>query len=178
MIGYANRGRFFEEYLQYLHNRYRAEGRARIDFISVPTQPRKDAGRVTWVPAGKGIVDFVGLLAGGRFVAFDAKSTRKTDAWRVKTNRRSPRNDTEHQWDYLRQVHELGGLAFYLIFAEQLDRVFLARMVFPVEEAQAFADMIEVPKDENGWWDWLGTLEQAQVVGAMGQTVEESASSS
>jgi hypothetical protein len=57
-------------------------------------------------------------------------------------------------------VHALGGLAFYLIYAEELDRVFVARMPFPVEEAQRFNQMIEVVKDENGWWDWLRTLEE------------------
>jgi penicillin-binding protein-related factor A (putative recombinase) len=81
----------------------------------------------------------------------------------VKTSRRSPRNDTTHQWEYLAEVHTLGGLAFYLVYAETLDRVFVALMPFPVGEKQQFADMIEVVKDENGWWDWLSTLEQAGV---------------
>ena len=35
--------------------------------------------------------------------------------------------------------------------------MFVARMTFPVEEAQRFNQMIEVVKDENGWWDWLRT---------------------
>ena len=119
---------------------------------------------VSWVPVRKGIVDFVGVLAGGRFVAFDAKSTRNTQSWRVKTSRRSPCNDTTHQWEYLSEVHALGGLAFYLIYAEELDRVFVARMPFPVEEAQRFNQMVEVVKDENEWWDWLRTLEQAGIL--------------
>jgi recombination protein U len=159
----ANRGRFFEEYLQHLHTRYREQGRARIDFIPTPTRPRNGRNGVTWVPVRKGIVDFVGVLAGGRFVAFDAKSTRNTRSWRVKTSRRSPCNDTTHQWEYLSEVHALGGLAFYLIYAEKLDRVYIAPMLFPVGEAQPFADMIEVAKDENGWWDWLRALEEAGI---------------
>jgi hypothetical protein len=57
-------------------------------------------------------------------------------------------------------VHALGGLAFYLIYAEVLDRVFVALMPFPVEEAQRFNQMIEAVKDENGWWDWLEALGQ------------------
>ncbi len=164
MIGHANRGRFFEEYLQYLHNRYRADGRARIDFIAVPTRARNDREHVSWVPTRKGVVDFIGVLAGGRFVAFDAKSTRNEGGWRVKTSSRSPKNDASHQWEYLRQVHELGGLAFFLIFAKTLDRVFVAQMVFPAEDRQRFADMIEVPRDNNGWWDWLSALEEADML--------------
>ncbi len=164
MVGHANRGRFFEDYLQYLHNRYRAEGRARIDFIAVPTKARNEHGRVSWVPTRKGVVDFIGILPGGRFVAFDAKSTHNTRGWRVKTSRRSPRKDARHQWEYLREVHDLGGLAFFLIFAETLDRVFFAQMVFHAEERQSFADMVEVPKDDRGWWDWLRALEQAGIL--------------
>ena len=163
MTGHANRGRFFEQYLEHLHARYRVQGRARIDFIPTPTRPRNDRGEVTWVPVRKGIVDFVGVLHSSRFVAFDAKSTRNTCSWRVKVSRRSPSNDTTHQWEYLAEVQALGGLAFYLIYAETLDRVFVALMPFPVGERQHFADMIEVVKDENGWWDWLSALEQVGV---------------
>jgi hypothetical protein len=59
-------------------------------------------------------------------------------------------------------VHALGGLAFYLIYAEELDRVFVAQMPFPVGEAQCFDEMIEVVKDGNGWWDWLEAIEVSQ----------------
>jgi recombination protein U len=154
----ANRGRFFEDYLQHLHARYRQQGRARIDFIPTPTRPHNSQGRVTWVPVRKGTVDFIGVLTGGRFVAFDAKSTRNTRSWRIKISSCSPSNDTTHQWEYLAEVHALGGLAFYLIYAEVLDRVFVARMPFPVGKRWCFLHMIEVAKDENGWWDWLRAL--------------------
>jgi recombination protein U len=167
MTRHANRGRFFEEYLQHLHARYRQQGRARIDFIPTPTRPHNSQGGVAWVPVRKGIVDFIGVLAGGRFVAFDAKSTRNTRSWRVKTSSRSPSNDTTHQWEYLADVHALGGLAFYLVYAEPLERVFVALMPFPVGERQLFADMLEVVKDENGWWDWLSAIEQADVLSAI-----------
>jgi penicillin-binding protein-related factor A (putative recombinase) len=167
MRGHANRGRFFEEYLHHLHARYRQQGRARIDFIPTPTRPHNSQGGVAWVPVRKGTVDFVGVLAGGCFVAFDAKTTRNSRSWRVKTSRRSPGNDTTHQWEYLADVHELGGLAFYLVYAEPLDRVFVALMPFPVGERQLFAEMIEVAKDENGWWDWLSAVEQADVLSAI-----------
>jgi penicillin-binding protein-related factor A (putative recombinase) len=164
MRTHANRGRFFEEYLQHLHARYRDQGRARIDFIPTPTRPHNIRNGVSWVPVRKGIVDFVGVLAGGRFVAFDAKSTRNTHSWRIKTSRCSPCNDTTHQWEYLSEVHALGRLAFYLIYAEVLDRMFVARTLFPVEETQRFNQMIEVVKDENGWWDWLEELRAAELL--------------
>jgi penicillin-binding protein-related factor A (putative recombinase) len=164
MIGQANRGRFFEEYLQHLHARYRQQGRARIDSVATPTRPHNSQGGVTWVPVRKGIVDFVGLLAEGRFVAFDAKSTHNTRSWRVKVSSRSPSNDTTHQWEYLADVHALGGLAFYLVYAEPLDQVFAALMPFPVGEAQRFDEMIEVMRDESGWWDWVRALEEVGIL--------------
>jgi penicillin-binding protein-related factor A (putative recombinase) len=164
MITLAHRGRFFEEYLQHLHTRYQQQGRARIDFIPTPTCPHNSQGKVMWVPVHKGIVDFVGLLAGGQFVAFDAKSSRDTRSWRVKTSRRSPSKDTTYQWEYLADVHQLGGLAFYLVYAEPLGQVFVALMPFPVGEAQCFDKMIEVAKDENGWWDWLRALEEVGIL--------------
>ena len=54
MTVHANRGRFFEQYLEHLHARYRVQGRARIDFIPTPTRPRNDRDQVTWVPVRKG----------------------------------------------------------------------------------------------------------------------------
>jgi penicillin-binding protein-related factor A (putative recombinase) len=164
MTTHAHRGRFFEEYLRGLHARYCEQGRARIDFIPTPTRAHNGQNGVTWVPAHKGIVDFVGVLSGGRFVAFDAKSTRDVRGWSVKVSHRSPANDATHQWEYLAEVHALDGLAFYLVYAETLERVFVALMPFPVGAKQRFAEMIEVVRDENGWWDWLRKLEQAGVL--------------
>jgi penicillin-binding protein-related factor A (putative recombinase) len=158
---HANQGRFFEQYLEQLHIRYREQGRARIDFIPTPTRPHNGRDGVTWKPVRKGIVDFVGALSGGRFVAFDAKSTRDVHGWSVKVSRRSPANDAAHQWEYLADVHALGGLAFYLVYAETLDRVFVVPMPFPLGKKARFAEMVEVVRDANGWWDWLRALEQA-----------------
>ena len=37
-------------------------------------------------------------------------------------------------------------------------------MPFPVGARQLFLAMIEVAKDENGWWDWLIALEEAGIL--------------
>jgi hypothetical protein len=63
---HTNRSRFFEKYLQHLHNRYREEGRAHIDCIPTPTRTHDDGNGVTWVPIQEGIVDFVGVLSGAQ----------------------------------------------------------------------------------------------------------------
>ena len=44
--------------------------------LTTPTRPHNSQGGVAWVPVRKGTVDFVGVLAGGCFVAFDAKTFR------------------------------------------------------------------------------------------------------
>lgn len=53
-------------------------------------------------------VDFVGLLDGGKFIAFDAKETKVTTRFDLK-------NIKAHQLEYLQFVKDLGGLAFFLI---------------------------------------------------------------
>jgi recombination protein U len=58
-------------------------------------------------------VDFVGLLDGGKFIAFDAKQTK------IKT-RLPIKNIHQHQLDYLKIVQNLGGITFFLVWFTEL----------------------------------------------------------
>lgn len=58
-------------------------------------------------------VDFVGLVQGGKFIAFDAKQTI------IKT-RFDLKNIHAHQLEYLRLVRNLGGLSFFLIWFKEV----------------------------------------------------------
>lgn len=60
-------------------------------------------------------VDFVGLLQGGKFIAFDAKQTK------VKT-RLDLGNIQQHQLDYLKAVQRLGGITFFLVWFTSLSK--------------------------------------------------------
>lgn len=71
---------------------------------------------------GQSTVDFVGIIKGGLFVAYDAKETA------IKT--RFPLgNIHQHQIDYLRVIKKLGGIAFFMIqFTSLHDDVFIVHL--------------------------------------------------
>ena len=101
----ANRGMEFEHELMVMHALYDKRGLARVEKNFCPTQPLKDARFARII--GKAIVDFTGVTAGGRFVAFDAKDCVES---RIELNRLA-----EHQAEYLMDVFALGGSAFVLV---------------------------------------------------------------
>lgn len=101
----ANRGMAFEKELQTLHDFYEKYGLARIDKQQVRVIPTRDNRTARLI--GKSTVDYTGLIAGGRFVAFDAKDCAEK---RIRLDRLQ-----EHQGAYLMGVDALGGLAFVLV---------------------------------------------------------------
>lgn len=102
---YANRGREFENALKAMHTLYKKRGLARIDKNYLQTEPLPEARKALII--GKAIVDFTGVTAGGRFVAFDAKDCVEH---RIELERLAP-----HQIEYLGDVFALGGAAFILV---------------------------------------------------------------
>ena len=68
----------------------------------------------TGLHAEQSTVDYTGLLAGGKFIAFDAKETK------VKT-RLDLKNIQGHQIEYLKMVKSLGGLTFFSVWFYELD---------------------------------------------------------
>jgi hypothetical protein len=146
-IGAAYRGIDFEEELKTTHEDYQRRGLAIVSKHEVRKVRRRD-GSVIY--AAKSVSDFTGVLAGGRFVAFDAKSLRRpASTWK-------PDARQLHQLDYLRQVAALGGIAFYLV-RNGLDE---ARIVTPgtVAEGQK-VDLNNCPLLQRSFssapWDWL-----------------------
>lgn len=101
---HANRGMAFEAALSWQHAQYAAQKAARIYKQHVPSLPVKD-GKYAKV-IGKGTVDYEGLLAGGLFVAFDAKDCagKRIDLDRLQ----------DHQLRFLDNADALGGLTFVL----------------------------------------------------------------
>ena len=146
----AYRGAAFEDELKATHEEYRRLGLA----VVTKHEIRKVQSRGRLVYVAKSIADFTGVLKGGHFVAFDAKSLAKPqETWRP-----DPRQ--KHQLEYLRSVAALGGLAFYLV-RNGLDE---ARIV-PVA---SLTDVFSVPLAECGVvrrrygptpWDWLSIVE-------------------
>ena len=97
---YANRGLSLERALERQHEEYRAQGKALITRQYDPSVVVKfPLARVI----GRAAVDYVGVLADGRCVAFDAKDCAGK---RLELSRLQP-----HQAAYLGEVQRLGGLA-------------------------------------------------------------------
>lgn len=145
-VGPAYRGADFEDELKTTHEDYQRHNLAVVSKHEVRKVRRRDG---TVIYAQKSVSDFTGVLAGGRFVAFDAKSLRSPAlAWK-------PDARQLHQLTYLRQVADLGGIAFYLV-RNGLDE---ARLVLPsaVSESQS-VDLSTCPLLERDYsatpWDW------------------------
>lgn len=141
------RGIVFEEELRTTHEEYLRRGLAVVTKHEVRKVRRRDG---TVIYASKSISDFTGVLAGGRFVAFDAKSLyRVAHSWR-------PDARQLHQLAYLQSVMELGGLAFYLVRNGPDE----ARLVLPGQlSAGQRVDLMICPAVARSYsstpWDWL-----------------------
>ena len=67
----------------------------------------------------KGAPDFMGTVSGGRSVAFDCKSTKGKNLPLKNIM------DRPHQLQQLTKQHKLGGIAFYLVGFEDLNKYFI-----------------------------------------------------
>ena len=146
-VSAAYRGADFEDELKTTHEDYQRRSLAVITKHEVRKVRRRDG---TVIYAQKSVSDFTGVLAGGQFVAFDAKSLRRpARTWK-------PDARQLHQLAYLLLVQSIGGLAFYLV-RNGLDE---ARLVTPdvVSEAEA-VDLAACPLVARTFsstpWDWL-----------------------
>lgn len=101
---HANRGMEFEAALNHIHEIYLAQGKALIAKNYVRATIIGD-GKLARVD-GTAIVDYSGLIRGGRFIAFDAKDNAGPS---IRLDRLQP-----HQAEYLWKATQLGGFGFVL----------------------------------------------------------------
>lgn len=137
---HANRGMAFEAALNWQHAQYEEQGAAQVHKQYLPTLPVKDA---KWAKIiGKSTVDYVGQLAGGRFVAFDAKD--------CKDKAIELRKLQEHQLKFLTRADALGGLAFVLVRFERARAYIVPALAWKwAEEAHRAGHAVYV--EEIGW---------------------------
>lgn len=119
-VGYGKRGKALENLIDYSNNQYRLKGIARID--KIPTNWNvfydKRTKRVrNAFPEKKGTVDYIGVCKGVA-VAFDAKNTKNKTSFPLG-------NIQEHQFQYLSDFEEFGGVGFILVSFEKHDRYFV-----------------------------------------------------
>jgi len=102
------RGNELEKAAEAANRRYKVEKKALI--LKVPTPiVYTNKGMI----AKQSTVDFVGIISGGTFIAFDAKETLSKTSFPLK-------NIHQHQLTCLDYVDELGGIAFFLIHFKTL----------------------------------------------------------
>lgn len=163
--GKANLGRSFEELIEAANQYYFDQGIAAV--IKVPTAitllRRWDARQKRSIidnafPSKKGTVDFIGQW-GKLPIAFEAKSTENKTSFPLK-------NFRDHQLQWLKAVHSLGGFAFVLVefktldlfFAMNITRLFSFmadndRKSIPLDFFKEFSDPIHISK--RGILDYL-----------------------
>lgn len=151
----VNDGTSLEARVTYAAEVFEARGVALIRKIPNPwVVRRRGAQIISAVPVKQGrLVDYMGTVKGGRGIAFDAKSTTNTTAFRV-------RNVEPHQLTFLERTQKLGGVAFLLI--EFLEHGEIYRV--PIEAFRSYYDEAErggrqsIPyADFVAKWDMVGT---------------------
>lgn len=160
-------GRSLEELLDWQHREYEQLGKAVVLFHGTKTRPRKRPdGEIIFV-AGPSLPDYGGTLAGGRAVAFDAKSTADKQGWTW------PR-DRLHQRDTLARLAGVGTFAFVLLECRPRRAAYLVPVPpgqrqpdpFPRVRFDDVDDLkrrraLVVPADEFEHYDWLGAAREA-----------------
>lgn len=115
---YANKGQAFEKLLIHSAAAYRRKNQAAIDKIPTSWIVQRAGKRIiSAFPEKKSGVDFLGIVANGRPIAIEAKSTNERT--------RLPLALIEpHQAEFLQQFHMLGGISFVLIHFVKLGKVY------------------------------------------------------
>lgn len=118
VISYRNRGKSFENVIDYTNRQYALKGWALVDKVPTPTKNIK--GRIVYEQ--KSSVDFIGI-SHGTGIAFDAKSTKVNTRFDLK-------NIHAHQMKFLKSYQDQGGKAFFLIHFEKLKETFFVEFDF------------------------------------------------
>lgn len=114
MTNYANRGKFLETIINNTNKIYKIKRVAIVDKIATPINYNKK-GKNPFYEA-KSTVDFTGCLNGGRMIAFDAKQTKQKSLRFANIGR--------HQEEYLRNINKLGGIAFFIVYFEVVNKYY------------------------------------------------------
>ena len=125
------RGSTLEEYINYSNEKYREAGLALIQKIPTPITPieiDKSTRHITLAYFDKkSTVDYIGAIQGIP-VCFDAKECASTSF--------SLANVHEHQFTFMQEFENQGGIAFLIIFFKSLDKI----IYVPLKDLKLFFD--------------------------------------
>ena len=125
------------------HLHYRKQLRAVIMKVPVP---------FLITPKGmipqKSTVDYTGVIAGGKFIAFDAKETLSKTSFPMA-------NIHQHQYIYLKYTQQLGGISFFMIHFKTVfpDQVFIVplKLIDKYMDLTAPAKSIKLAEFSTHW---------------------------
>lgn len=119
-VSHANRGRSLERLIEISNAAYRRQGRAVVHKVPTAWMPlRNGSGRIVSAKVEqKATVDFLGVLAGGRAVAFDAKENREETRFPLDAR-------WAHEVQFIRDEMAVGGIGFLIIEQVPQDRIYL-----------------------------------------------------
>ena len=123
MTIYANRGKVLENLIIASNRQYKLKKIAAIQKVEQPVRVSKKhpGGKVTGQLL-QSTVDFIGHYR-GRGVAFDAKETQNKTSFPLS-------NLEQHQYNFLEDYHDSGGMAFLVISFTKLNKFYL--LPFPL----------------------------------------------
>lgn len=117
-VSYANRGQPFERIIEATNKQYFQKGKATIQKIATPWKViRRGKQIVSAFPEKKSTVDFIGVYD-GRGIAFDAKSTSVETRFDLS-------NVGDHQFRFLKNWKENGGISFILVEFTKLNETYI-----------------------------------------------------
>ena len=145
VTGQGGRGALLEDLVNFTNEQYRRRGIALVQKIPTPITPISMQGAMITKAffTEKSTVDYIGIMEGGRGVAFDAKECH-TDTFPLK-------NVHRHQVEFLKEFHEYGGAAFLLIYYSEHQKFYM----MPYEDLAAFIDRMEAGGRKSVAWDDL-----------------------
>lgn len=109
MSKYANKGKGFEDLVEYANKQYETKGIALVQKISTPwTVVRKGKKIVSAFPNGKSTLDFRGTVKNGISISFDCKETTEEKGLPLA-------NIQPHQINYMRSALQMGESTFILV---------------------------------------------------------------
>ena len=116
MTNYKNRGKALEQLIEMANKQYKAKGLAIITKIPVEKGFNKRQGYQFYKEAST--VDFVGISIHkfGKMIAFDAKETKQKSLPFA--------NIKQHQIEYLQNIKQHGGHAFFVVRFDFCDEIY------------------------------------------------------
>ena len=143
-MSYANRGKGLEQMIEYSNNVYRQKGVATVQKIPTPVKVLNvnRNGKLTGFYEKKSTVDYIGVWQ-GTGICFDAKETKIETRFDLS-------NVKDHQYGYMKDWHESGGLSFLIVSFVTLDEIYY----LPFEKLRYWkeeADRKSIPYDEFEW---------------------------